>query len=84
MPIARNPRLRLLKEFAAALGAKIKVEYTEPLGQGEYVLLDKNGEPLVREYDLYDMLDSIKVYYGSHPNYAEARAQFNYMVGEDF
>jgi MoaA/NifB/PqqE/SkfB family radical SAM enzyme len=82
MPIARNPRLKALKELATAVGARIKVEYTG-VGQGEYVLLDKDGEPLVREYDTFDMLDSIRAYYGGHPNYAEARAQFNYMTGED-
>jgi hypothetical protein len=82
MAIARNPRLKPLKELAVAVGAKIKVEYTG-LGQAEYVLLDKNGEPLVREFDTFDMLDSIQVYYGGHPNYADARVQFNYITGED-
>lgn len=82
MPIARNPRLKPLKELAAAVGAKIKVEYDGP-GTAEYVLFDKDGEQLVREYDCFDMLDSIQVYYGGHSNYAAARAQFNYMTGED-
>jgi hypothetical protein len=79
--IKRNPRVGPLKELAKALGAKIKVEYTD-VGEGEYVLLDKDGEPLCRETDTFDMLDSIQVYYGSHPNYADARAQFNYMTSE--
>lgn len=83
MPIARNPRLKPLKEFAASLGARIKVEYDGSVNQAEYVLIDSKGEPVVREYDLYDMLDSIKAYYGGHPNYAEARAQFNYTTGEE-
>jgi hypothetical protein len=80
--IARNPRLKPLKDLAAAVGAKIKVEYTG-IGDGEYVLIDKDGEPVVREYDTFDMLDSIQIYYGGHPKYAEARAQFNYAIGED-
>jgi hypothetical protein len=83
MPIARNPRIKPLKELALAVGAKITVEYTADPRQAEYVLSDKDGEPVVREYDIYDMLDSIRAYYGGHPNYAEARVQFNYMTGED-
>lgn len=82
MAIARNPRLKPLKDLALAVGAKIKVEYSG-VGEGEYVLLDKNGDPVVREYDTFDMLDSIKAYYGGHDNYSEARAQFNYMTRED-
>jgi hypothetical protein len=79
MPVARNPRLKPLKELAAAVGAKIKVEYTG-IGEGEYVLIDKDGEPVVREADTFDMLDAIQAYYGGHENYAAARAQFDYMV----
>lgn len=82
MAIARNPRLKPLKDLAAAVGAKIKVEYTG-LGQGEYVLIDNKGEPVVREYDTFDMVDSIKAYYGGHKDFKEALAQFNYMTGED-
>ncbi len=80
--IARNSRLNPLKELAKAVGAKIKVEYFG-VGQAEYVLLDKDGEPLVREFDCFDMLDSLKVYYGSHSAFADALAQFNYATGED-
>lgn len=82
MPIVRNPRVKPMKEFAAQLGAKIKVEYPE-VGVAMYVLYDSKGERLVSEYDTFDMLDSIQAYLGGHPNYAEARAQFNYMAGED-
>jgi hypothetical protein len=71
-----------LKEFAAAVGAKITVEY-EGIGEAVYVLIDKNGEPVVREHDTFDMLDSIQAYYGGHPNYAEARAQFDYMTKDN-
>lgn len=81
MPIARNPRLKPLRELAEALGAKIKVEYGNTPDM--LLVLMKNGEPLVSEYDTYDMLDSIQVYLGGHPNYQEARAQFNYATGED-
>lgn len=81
MTTARNTILKPLKELADAVDAKIKVEHSD--GQSEYVLIDKHGEHVVREYDVFDMLDSIAAYYGSHPNYTEARAQFNYMTGED-
>lgn len=82
MPIVRNPRIKHLKDLATAVGAKIRVEYTG-VGQGEYVLIDKHGEIVCREYDTFDMLDAIQAYYGSHPNYTDARIQFNYMTGED-
>ena len=82
MPIVRNPRVKHIKEFAAQLGGKIKVEYPEA-GVAMYVLFDAEGERLVSEYDTFDMLDSIQAYFGGHPKYAEARAQFNYMTGED-
>ena len=81
MPIARNPRLKPLQEFARAVGAKIKVEYSDVIG-GEYVLIDKDNEPIAREYDTYDMLDNLQAYYGSHPAYQDALAQFKYMVSE--
>lgn len=80
MPITRNPRIKPLKDFASALGAKIEVEYTDTIGQGEYVLFDKDGNQLVREYDTYDMLDSLEAYYGGHPAYDDAREQFDYMT----
>ncbi len=83
MPVARNPRLKPLKELAAAVDAKIKVEYTG-LGEGQYILLDKNNEQVGgAEYDAFDMLDTIEAYYGSHPSYKEARIQFNYVTGEE-
>ena len=82
MSVVRNPRVNPLKELAAAVGAKIKVEYGE-VGEAEYVLIDKNGEPVCHEYDTFDMLDAIRDYYGGHENYPEARAQFNYATGED-
>ncbi len=79
MPIARNPRLKLLKEFALEVGAKIKVEYPR-IGEIVLVLVDKDGEPVAREHDTFDMLDTIQAYYGGHPRYAEARQQFDYMA----
>lgn len=82
MPVARNPRLKPLKELAAAVGAQIKVEYTG-LGEGQYVLLDKGERVGGAEYDTFDMLDTIQAYYGGHPNYKEARIQFNYVTGEE-
>ena len=82
MPIVRNPRVKPIKEFAATLGAKIKVEYPE-VGIAMYVLYDGKGERLVSEYDTFDMLDSMQAYFGSHPDYDKARAQFNYMTSEN-
>ena len=81
-PITRNRVLKPLKNFATAVGAKIRIQYTN-LGEGQYELLDKDGERLVLEYDAYDMLDSISAYYGSHPRYEEALAQFNYMTNRE-
>jgi hypothetical protein len=81
MPITRNPRVQPMKEFAASLGAKIKVEYPE-VGLATYVLYDGKGERLVSEYDTFDMLDSIEAYFGGHPDYVEARAQFEYMTSQ--
>lgn len=82
MPIVRNLRIKPIKEFAVALGAKIKVEYPE-VGVAMFVLYDGKGERLVSEYDTFDMLDSIQAYFGGHPDYAKERAQFNYTAGED-
>jgi hypothetical protein len=82
MPIARNPRLKPLKELAIAVGAKIKIDYIG-IGDGQYVLYDSRREILAREYDAFDMLDAIEAYYGSHENYITARAQYNYMTGNE-
>ena len=74
-------KVKALKELATSVGARINC-YNRDTGM-EYILGDKDGANIVMEYDLYDMLDSVEAYYGSHPSYAEARARFNYATGED-
>lgn len=80
MPIARNYRLKPLKEFAATVGAKITIEYARELSLAWYVLTDKRGDTIAREYDICDMLDAMAAYYGGHPDYGDARAQYDYMT----
>lgn len=71
-----------LREFAAAVDHKIKLAYGED-GTREYILLDSKGEQLVMEYDMNDMVDSLRVYAGGHINFAHALADFNYQTEED-
>lgn len=73
---------KAMQEFAKAVGLSIRREF-EADGLPSYWLLDGKGERLVMEYDSHDMVDSIAIYAGSHPNFSHARAQFNYMTGED-
>lgn len=79
MAIARNPRLKPLKAFAQQVGARIKVDYTG-VGDGEYVLIDKDDEPVTRETDIGQMLDTLQAYYGGHENYTDALEEFRYAV----
>lgn len=64
-----------LKQFAKAVGLKLRFEAQED-GSKDLVLYDANGEPLVTEYNAYDMAESIGGYAGGHPEYLDARAAF--------
>lgn len=71
-------RVTKLQEFAATVGLKLKREVQED-GSIDLVLY-QNGEPLCTEPDCIDMEYSIQVYAGSHPDYADAKAQYEYMI----
>lgn len=79
MGIARNPRLRPLKALAQAVGAKITVGY-DRIGEGVYILIDKDGEPVAHEADTYDMLDCIAELYGGHEAYRDALEEYHLAV----
>ncbi len=72
---------KALKEFAKALGAKIKREHQDDDGTPSYVLYDAKGEALVTEYDTNDMLDSLAAHYGGHKDYTEAKTEYELAVG---
>ncbi|MGH6862730.1 MAG: hypothetical protein ACRECN_00395 [Methylocella sp.] len=78
MPRARNSKMRLLQDFAAAVGAKIKIDYIGP-GVQEYALINKHNEMLVRGGP-QAMLSAIEAYYGAHRSYEDARREFDRAV----
>ena len=61
-----------IKDFAAAVGLKIRIEPQED-GSKDLILYDAKGEPLCTEFDTNDMAESIGVYAGSHQKFESAK-----------
>ena len=65
-----------LRQFAEAVGLKLRREFEDQDGTPCYVLHNDRYD-LVTEYDAPEVADSIAAYAGSHQGFAEAAAAYN-------
>jgi hypothetical protein len=72
-----NRKFKALVEFADALGLKLRRVVEDDNGTIAYKLFDKKGEPLCTEYDSEDIVESLTVYGGSHPNFEIANEEWS-------
>lgn len=64
-----------IQEFAKSVGMRVKSRRYE--GVQEFILIcPLSGNELCIEYDFHDMVDSIRAYAGSHPEFATAETRF--------
>lgn len=72
--------LKALKEFAAAVGLKIRTKTFQDQ-TADVMLCSANGEILCFEYDAEGMEQSICVYAGGNPTFNQAHDDYLLSVG---